>query len=126
MSLDHGHTQSNPRANCATKARQERASTKVHIFSSGTEFSCWMRRNCDHCVKEETCDLLHGGIGAAFLGDGKFDQETADRMGFTPERKAELGWPCAEFSNVKPEDKPAAHAMRDAGAMTLPGLEDRP
>lgn len=70
----------------------------VHIFSNGTEFSRWTSANCDRCTKELTCDLLFGpgGIGDAFLGDGKFSQTAADRMGFTPECKAILGWPCAE------------------------------
>jgi len=96
----------------------------VHIFSNGFEFECWFARNCDRCVKEPTCDLLRGdgGIVDSFL-TGLFTQKAADRMGYSAECIGVLGWPCAEFSDVPTGPKPAAHVMRDAGALTLPGLE---
>lgn len=101
-------------------------SGKVHIFSNGFEWDNWEAANCDRCTKAPTCDLLSGGIVDSFM-DGLFSQETADRMGFTPECKSILGWQCAEFSDEPlvraPWPKPAAHVMRDAGAPLLPGLE---
>lgn len=97
----------------------------VHIFSNGFEFRCWEAKNCDRCVKEPSCEIIFGdgGIGTSFLGDGMFSQEMADRMGYSAECIGVLGWTCAEFSDVPIGPKPAAHVMRDAGALMLPGLE---
>ena len=58
---------------------------------------------------------------------GLFTQRAADRMGYGEDCIGTLGWPCAEFSDKPPVrapwPKPAAHVMRDAGALLLPGME---
>ncbi len=104
----------------------------VHIFSNGWEYDCWSSRNCDRCVKEPSCDLIDALFTDSLvenLPNGSVKQETADRLGYKPEYIGVLRWPCAEIEQGLPGEqsvappKPAAHVMRDAGAMTLPGLE---
>lgn len=100
----------------------------IHLFSNGFEFECWTERNCDHCVKDiMTCDLvaalfddseIHG------LPSGNVTTETAERLGYTDEYIGVLGWPCKERQTDAEPPTPAAHEVRAAGAVMLPGFGD--
>ena len=98
---------------------------RVHIWSNGTEFMIWEENNCSRCVKAPTanwggaCDL-NDAIAVACIDDGTFAPEVATRLGYAGEPRF---W-CKEFQGRgKPEPKPAAREMADAGMPMLPGLE---
>lgn len=57
------------------------------VFSNGSEFDCWVSRNCDHCVKASRYNEKTGGytkfrcsvhreIIAAYLDDGRASERT--------------------------------------------------
>jgi hypothetical protein len=100
-------------------------SERVHIWSNGTEFMIWEKNNCGRCVKATTedsdgCCDLDDAIGLACLGDGLLAPEIATRLGYA----GEPFFFCKEFQGRgKPEPKPAAREMRDAGATPLPGFD---
>lgn len=95
---------------------------RVHIFSNGFEFECWAEANCDRCVLWDNGCPLAEGIVDAFI-HGSFASEIAARMGFRPELKAVLGWPCAERRETPPtEAEIAVREMRANGAAMLPGF----
>lgn len=59
------------------------------VFSNGTEFECWMDRNCDRCVKasryNEKTDTytkfrcaVNREIIMAYMDDGRASQRTYD------------------------------------------------
>lgn len=63
--------------------------SKYPVFSSGTEFECWVERNCDRCLKasryNEKTDTytkfrcaVQREIIAAFFDDGRASQRTYD------------------------------------------------
>jgi hypothetical protein len=107
-------------------------SERIRIFSNGTEFSCWLENNCgDDCALactdwedgEPICDL-ETALMDAYCSDGTISQEIATRLGWTPERRTVLGWPCAEYTTrPRGEPKSAMLEMIAAGAKPLPGFE---
>ena len=63
--------------------------SRYPVFSNGTEFDCWISRNCDRCVKaprynDKTCEYtqfrcaVNREIIMAYLDDGRASQRTYD------------------------------------------------
>lgn len=63
--------------------------SKYPVFSNGTEFDCWMARNCDRCVKATRYNkntdtytkfrcAVNREIIMAYLDDGRTSQRTYD------------------------------------------------
>lgn len=59
----------------------------VRPFSSGSEFSFWVSRNCATCRKYNAAEWNPGdceidkALGLAYMGDGRVSEEIAKRAG---------------------------------------------
>lgn len=107
----------------------------IHLFSNGSEFDFWESGNCPGCVKRRTCDILDALFTDSITHDlpnGSVTPETAERIGYTHDRRNDLRWTCKERQERsfepphEPAPSPAVREMRRAGAAMLPGLDQVP
>jgi hypothetical protein len=81
---------------------KEKKTMRIKLFSSGSQYVDWLRRNCGVCIKAndgtpwDWCDTwcdIEKALSEAAVGDGTVLQRIAERAGYT---KGAYTWDCLE------------------------------
>lgn len=80
-------------------------------FHCSSQFADWIDKNCEHCKKQERCDI-YDALYESYVGDGTVTDEIAKRMNYSAEQPGYYCWPCNEVESTTQEHAEAVRKWR--------------
>lgn len=81
-------------------------------FYCGSQYADWQEKNCEHCKKDQKCDI-QDALYEAYVGDGTVTESISARMNYSSDEPSYYCWPCNEVESTTEEHAQSVQYWRE-------------